>query len=110
MPRHAMFTQRQWMAALALLNFLAAAAFADAPDWENEQVQHINTGPPRAAFIPFATVDEALNNDFTNSPFYFSLNGAWKFHWVGNPGERPTNFFQTNLDRKSTRLNSSHLG
>ena len=96
-----MFTQRQWMAALAWLNFLAAAAFADAPDWENEQVQHINTEPPRATFVPFATVQEALKGDFTNSPFYFSLNGEWKFHWVGNPGERPTNFFQTNFDNSA---------
>jgi beta-galactosidase len=80
------------------LAFLPATAFADAPDWENEQVLHINTEPPRATFVPFATVEEALNGDFTNSPFYFPLNGAWKFHWVGNPDERPTNFFETNFD------------
>jgi beta-galactosidase len=93
-----MFTQRHWIAALALLNFLATPAFAAAPDWENEQVLHINTEPPRATFVPFATVEQALNGDFTSSPFYFSLNGAWKFHWVGNPGERPTNFFETSFD------------
>jgi len=81
-----------------LLIFSVATAFADAPDWENEQVLHINTEPPRAAFVPFATVTEALSGDFTNSPFYFSLNGAWKFNWVGNPGERPTNFFQPDFD------------
>jgi beta-galactosidase len=84
--------------ACLLFVFLAASLFADAPDWENEQVLHINTEPPRATFVPFAAVEQALNGDSTNSPFYFSLNGAWKFHWVGNPGERPTNFFQTNFD------------
>ena len=81
-----------------LLAFLSATAFADAPDWENEQVLHINTEPPRATFVPFATVEQALNGDFTNSPFYLSLNGSWKFHWVGNPSERPANFFETNFD------------
>ncbi|MGH7951192.1 MAG: glycoside hydrolase family 2 TIM barrel-domain containing protein [Limisphaerales bacterium] len=72
--------------------------FANAPDWENEQVLQINREPARATFIPFATVAEALNGNFTNSPFYFSLNGTWKFHWVPNPDMRPTNFFETNFD------------
>jgi len=83
---------------LALLNVLAGALCGQTPDWENEQVLHINTEPPRATFVPFATVAEALKGNSTNSPFYLSLNGAWKFHWVGNPGERPTSFFQTDFD------------
>ena len=40
-----------------LLIFLPATVFAAAPDWENEQVLHINTEPPRATFVPFATVE-----------------------------------------------------
>ena len=83
---------------LAALNFFDATAFANAPDWENEQVLHLNAEPPRATFVPFATVEQALTGDFTNSPFYFSLNGEWKFNWVGNPNERPANFFETNFD------------
>ena len=81
-----------------LLIFFTASARADAPDWENEHVLHLNTEPPRTTFVPFATVAQALNGNITNSPFYFSLNGEWKFHWVGNPGERPMNFFETNFD------------
>ena len=92
--------RNQFVRPLGWLLFIsiAAAAFANAPDWENEQVLHINTEPPRATFVPFATVEEALNGNFTNSPFYLSLKGAWKFHWAGNPGERPTNFFETSFD------------
>ena len=66
------------VAALIAFSFRADAA----PDWENEQVLHIHTEPPRTTFVPFATVAEALNEDPTNSPFYFSLNGLWKFNWV----------------------------
>ena len=82
---------------LLLLSFFAGTASA-APDWENEQILHLNTEPPRATFVPFATAEQALNGNFTNSPFYFSLNSEWKFNWVGNPSERPTNFFETNFD------------
>jgi len=84
-----------------LLIFLAASARADAPDWENERILHLNTEPPRATFVPFATVEQALQINFTNSPFYFSLDGDWKFNWVGNPSERPTNFFEINFDDSS---------
>jgi len=75
--------------------------FANAADWENEQILHINTEPPRATFIPFATVAQALENNCSNSPFYLSLKGKWKFNWVGNPEECPTNFFEMNFDDSS---------
>jgi len=93
-----MFIHRHWIAALTALNLLEATGFAAAPDWENEQVLHINTEAPRATFVPFATAEEALRTDPTNSPFYFSLNGEWKFHWSPRPEFRSTNFFQTNFD------------
>ncbi len=85
---------------LSCLLFILAATCActAAPDWENQQILHINTEPPRATFVPFATVQEALNDDSTNSPFYLALDGQWKFNWVGNPSERPTNFFDTSFD------------
>ena len=84
-----------WLGGFLLLwgNLLHAA-----PDWENEQILHLNAEPPRATFVPFATVQQALQNDFTNSPFYFSLDGAWKFNWVPKPELRPANFFETNFE------------
>lgn len=88
---------------LALLLFacLPASSHANAPDWENEQIPHINAELPRAPFIPFPTVAAALNGDPTNSPFYLSLNGPWKFNWVPRPELRSTNFFETNFDDSS---------
>src|SRR5579859_482254 len=83
---------------LLLALSLSLSALAQPRDWENEQVLHINTEPPRATFIPFATADQALTTDPTNSPFYLPLDGAWKFNWVPNPDERPTNFFAPDFD------------
>jgi beta-galactosidase len=81
-----------------LLFIFFAVPLLAAPDWENEQVLQINTEPPRATLVPFATVEQALNGEFTNSPFYFSLHGDWKFHWSPRPELRPTKFFETNFD------------
>ena len=84
-----------------LLVYLPCPAQGAAPDWENEQILHINTEPPRATFIPFPTVEAALNGNSTHSPFFFSLNGDWKFNWVPRPELSPTNFFQTGFDDSS---------
>lgn len=81
-----------------VFSFLTVAAFADNPDWENEYVLHLNTEPPRATFIPFATVADALNNDPETSPFYFPLDGPWNFSWAPDPAHCSTDFFDTNFD------------
>ncbi|MEI6075205.1 MAG: glycoside hydrolase family 2 TIM barrel-domain containing protein [Verrucomicrobiota bacterium] len=91
-----MFTHRYWVGALALLPILAGAALPGAPDWENEQVLHINTEPPRATTVPFATVAQAVSGEFSDSPYYLSLNGTWKFQWSPRPELRPADFFHTN--------------
>ncbi|HEV2695284.1 MAG TPA: glycoside hydrolase family 2 TIM barrel-domain containing protein [Verrucomicrobiae bacterium] len=88
----------QWTIMLAALLCRSAATLAGPPDWENEQVLHINTEPPRATLIPYATVEQALGGVVTNSPFYLSLNGDWKFNWIPRPELRPTNFFETTFD------------
>jgi beta-galactosidase len=86
---------------------LAAAVFllscighvcADPPDWENEQVFARNRLPARASFTPFADVDQARSGDRDRSPYFQTLNGDWKFHWVPKPEERPTNFYEAAFD------------
>ncbi len=32
------------------------------------------------------------------SPYYQSLNGTWKFNWVRNPADRPTDFMKPEFD------------
>lgn len=95
-----MAAKHHWIAGLALVNLLAGGLVCDAdtPDWENEQVVHINTEPPRATFVPFPNANAALAGDRESSPFFRSLDGAWKFNWVSKPDERPTNFFLTDFD------------
>ncbi|MDR2917401.1 MAG: DUF4981 domain-containing protein, partial [Tannerella sp.] len=75
-----------------------ANAQYDKPDWENLSVIEINREPARADFIPFATVEQALEGNREKSPYFFSLNGDWKFHWVSQPDKRPTDFYRTDFD------------
>jgi len=77
---------------------LGAYAQYDKPDWENLSVLEINREPARADFIPFATIEQALDGDKEKSPYYLLLNGDWKFNWVPRPEERPANFYQTDFN------------
>lgn len=69
-------------------------------DWENTEVSQINREHPRARFIPFATAEQALQNDIWKSPFIQSLNGTWKFHLSKNPYVRPYYFFKDDYDTR----------
>ncbi len=96
-----MLRHRYWLGGWYLLIQLLSSAAKAAPEWENEQILHINTEPPRATFIPFATVAQALAGDPAASPFYQSLDGPWKFHWSPNPEGRPVGFYEPHFDDTS---------
>lgn len=67
-------------------------------DWENPGVFAINTEEPHTTFIPFPDLQQALQSEPSKSPWYKSLNGKWKFHWVPRPADRPLNFWQPEYD------------
>jgi beta-galactosidase len=84
--------------AAALLLSCVGHACADPPDWENEQVFARNRLPARASFTPFADVEQARVGERAKSPWFQTLNGDWKFHWVPKPEERPSNFHEAAFD------------
>ncbi len=86
---------------VACVSLLALAAASPEPkpeDWENPAALHEGTLPPRAAFIPFPDAAAALRPGPGGSPWYLSLNGAWKFHWSPRPADRPLDFWKPSAD------------
>ncbi|MBC8003824.1 MAG: DUF4981 domain-containing protein, partial [Verrucomicrobia bacterium] len=67
-------------------------------DWENPAVSQINREKAHAWFIPFATAEQALQNDLWKSPFIQSLNGTWQFNLSHTPYVRPFYFFKDDYD------------
>ncbi len=55
------------------------------------QVNEINRLPVHTSFL-------AHDIDAPQANRYLSLDGDWKFHWVANLNERPTDFYRTDLD------------
>ena len=67
-------------------------------EWHDLQVNAINRFPLHSHFFAYENRDAALKGDMRGSSNYLSLCGAWKFRWVRNADERPTDFFSTTLD------------
>lgn len=83
-----------------ILAFLLVAVMATSQtrDWENPEVFAINKEKPRATFLPYPDAKLAAQDDYSASPYFMSLDGTWKFHWVAKPSEAPTDFYKENYD------------
>lgn len=74
---------------------------AESFDWENNGVIGINKEPAHCTLMPFDTIRQAKQGNRTESVYYKSLNGSWKFHWSKDPDSRPVDFYQLHYDDKS---------
>lgn len=83
-----------------ILAFLLVAVMATSQtrDWENPEVFAINKEKPRATFLPYPDAKLAAQDDYSASPYFMSLDGTWKFHWVAKPSEAPADFYKENYD------------
>ena len=75
----------------AILAFSPLAA-QEQPEWQSQYAIGLNKLQPHTYVWPYATVTDVEQGDYEQSPYYLSLNGKWKFHWVKNPDKRPKEF------------------
>ena len=66
--------------------------------WEDLAVSMINVEPPRATFVPLASVDAALDPARGGSPYTRSLDGPWRFNWAPVPEAAPAFFHEVGFD------------
>lgn len=77
---------------------LQAAEAELPPDWENPKLFDVGKEPPHATLMPYPDVKSALRGDRSASPYFRSLGGKWKFHWVPKPADRPKDFYKLDYD------------
>jgi beta-galactosidase len=73
-------------------------AFGQRAEWENERINEINKIAAHSTYIPYSSVEQAMRDIPSESPYYLNLNGVWKFNWVKHPDLRPVNFFKEAFD------------
>lgn len=71
-------------------------------EWHDLQVNEINRLPLHTMHFAYDPNDfpgtGAEYLDKKKSMNYLSLDGTWKFNWVANADQRPTDFYKTDLD------------
>lgn len=81
---------------LACLTAATMQAQQNQPEWQSQYATGLNKLTPHAYVWPYAAGDvEAIREQACeSSPYYMSLNGAWRFNWVRNPDTRPVDFYR----------------
>ena len=96
------FGARKPKAAIKPLNKTVAIQQPTFTEWHDLQVNEINRLPLHTLHFAYDPNDFAGTGaeylDKKKSMNYLSLNGTWKFNWVANADERPTDFYKTDLD------------
>ncbi|MBO4907410.1 MAG: discoidin domain-containing protein [Bacteroidaceae bacterium] len=56
-------------------------------EWNDPSITSVNREMSHTVGIPLASESDVAQNDMTLSPWYQSLDGQWKFQWVGTPSK-----------------------
>jgi beta-galactosidase len=83
-----------------------APSAADAPEWDNVRVLHVNTEKPHATMMIYPTPDlakaaaaiDSRQAALARSPWFESLNGTWKIKPSPRPDARPADFYRSDFD------------
>ncbi len=67
-------------------------------EWQSPESYAFNKEQPKAYFFSFGDVPSATRFLPEHSTYYRSLDGKWRFHWVGNPDERIRDFHTQGYD------------
>ena len=85
-----------------LLCWLAAAtaltAGAQSNEWQDAGVNAVNRMPMHGSWFAYESPEAAQAGDKTLSERFVTLNGNWKFNWVCDADQRPTDFFRVGFN------------
>ena len=69
-------------------------------EWQDESVNEINRAAMHTHFFAYENAEKAGSDVKENSKNFMSMNGSWKFFWVKNADQRPTDFWRVGYNDK----------
>ena len=69
-------------------------------EWQDESVNEINRAAMHTHFFAYENAEKAGSDVKENSKNFMSMNGSWKFFWVKNADQRPTDFWKVGYNDK----------
>jgi beta-galactosidase len=67
-------------------------------EWDDPLKTSVNRETAHTLAIPMASDNAVSQNDMTLSPYYQSLDGVWKFQWVGVPTSAKQEWLEKDFD------------
>ncbi|MBO4800543.1 MAG: discoidin domain-containing protein [Bacteroidaceae bacterium] len=88
---------------LTILLLAPAASAQTLKEWDDVSITSLNRLRAHTLDIPVASASEAAaaytpTNALEASPWFLSLNGTWKFKWVGTPEQASKTFFEDSFN------------
>ena len=87
--------------ALMTIGQVTAQTAITGKEWDDPLKTSVNRETAHTIAIPAASDADIAQNDMTQSPYYQSLDGVWKFYWVGVPTSAKTDWCAKDYDDAS---------
>lgn len=85
---------------ICALASVGLTAFAQQTEWQDPNVNAINRAAMHTNYFAYESEQAALMGCRLASDNYMTLNGTWKFNWVQNADQRPTDFYKVDFNDK----------
>ena len=89
------------MIALMTIGQVKAQTTITGKEWDDPLKTSVNRETAHTLAIPVTSDNAVAQNDMTKSPYYQSLNGVWKFYWVGVPANAKAEWCAKDYDDAS---------
>ena len=83
---------------LAVLALGLSARAQTFTEWRDPAVNAVNRAPMHTHYFAYENAETARKGCPESSANYLSVNGTWKFNWVRDAGERPTDFWKAGFN------------
>lgn len=69
-------------------------------EWQDPEVNAVNRAPMHTNYFAYESAQAADNGIKEQSANFMTLNGTWKFFWVNDADQHPTDFWKTDFNDK----------
>ena len=83
--------------------FVALGISQEKPEWDNVSIFKVNVERPHASMMVYPSSELAIKGDRSQSPWFRSMNGEWKFNCADSPAARPAGFFRQDFNDSAWR-------
>lgn len=93
--------KRTFTTLVVILCIIVSSTAQKKAEWQNEKIASIGREKARTSFVSFSSPEKISINKLSNSKYYMSLDGKWKFKYVDAYKDRPQNFYSLKYDDSS---------